>query len=50
MKYVMGSRLGNFMSDATNRKADARFVGDTWIVTVDDVDVYEVPLAAIEGG
>lgn len=43
----------NFMSDyvnATNRKADARFVGDTWIVTIDDVDVYEVPLAAIEGG
>ena len=43
----------NFMSDyinATNRKADARREGDTWIVTINDIDVYEVPLAAIEGG
>mgnify|MGYP001821382305 FL=1 len=43
----------NFMSDyinATNRKAEARRDGDTWIVTIDDTDVYEVPLAAIEGG
>ena len=43
----------NFMSDyinAANRKADARREGDTWIVTIDDTDVYEVPLAAIEGG
>ena len=43
----------NFMRDyvnATNRKADARLEGDTWIVTIDDTDVYEVPLAAIEGG
>ena len=43
----------NFMSDyvnATNRKAEARLEGDTWIVTIDDTDVYEVPLAAIEGG
>ena len=43
----------NFMSDyinATSRKADARLKGDTWIVTIDKKDVYEVPLAAIEGG
>ena len=43
----------NFMRDyinATNRKADARLEGDTWIVTIDETDVYEVPLAAIEGG
>lgn len=43
----------NFMSDyinATNRKADARLEGDTWIVTIDGTDVYEVPLATIEGG
>jgi hypothetical protein len=43
----------NFMSDyvnATNRKAEARLEGDTWIVVIDDTDVYEVPLAAIEGG
>jgi len=43
----------NFMRDyvnATNRKADARLEGDTWIVVIDDTDVYEVPRAAIEGG
>lgn len=43
----------NFMHDyvnATNRKAEARLKGDTWIVVIDDADVYEVPLAAIEGG
>lgn len=43
----------NFMSDyinATNRSAEARLEGDTWIVVIDESDVYEVPLAAIEGG
>lgn len=43
----------NFMRDyinATNRKIDAVLKGDTWIVTVEDGDVYKVPLAAIEGG
>ena len=55
---VVQSRAGeqftiNFMSDcvnATNRKAEALLEGDTWIVVIDDTDVYEVPLAAIEGG
>lgn len=55
---VVQSRAGeqftiNFMSDyvnATNRKAEARLEGDTWIVVIDATDVYEVPLAAIEGG
>jgi hypothetical protein len=55
---VIRSRAGeqftiNFMTDyvnATNRKAEARLVGDTWIVVIDHTDVYEVPLAAIEGG
>jgi hypothetical protein len=55
---VVQSRAGeqftiNFMHDyinATNRTADARLEGDTWIVVIDDTDVYEVPLAAIEGG
>ena len=55
---VIQNQLGeqftiNFMKDyvnATNRKADARLEGDTWIVTIDDSEVYEVPLAAIEGG
>jgi hypothetical protein len=43
----------NFMSDyinATNREVDARREGDTWIVTIDGAEIYEVPLAAIEGG
>lgn len=43
----------NFMTDyvnATNREADARLEGDTWIVTIDGKEVYEVPVAAIEGG
>jgi hypothetical protein len=43
----------NLMSDyvnATNREVEADLEGDTWLVKVDDGDVYEVPLAAIEGG
>lgn len=43
----------NFMTDhinATNRKAEARREGDSWIVTIDGAETYEVPLAAIEGG
>lgn len=43
----------NFLTDyvnATNREADARLEADTWIVTIDGKDVYEVPIAAIEGG
>ena len=43
----------NFMSDgvnASNRSAKARLDGDTWIVTIDGTEIYEVPLAAIEGG
>jgi len=55
---VVQNQLGeqftiNFMKDyvnATNRKAEARLEGDTWIVTIDDSEMYEVPLAAIEGG
>ena len=43
----------NFMSDyvnATNRAVEARLDGDTWTVTTDSGEIYEVPLAAIEGG
>jgi hypothetical protein len=43
----------NFLTDivnATNRNVDASLDGDLWTVTIDDGDVYEVPLAAIEGG
>ena len=43
----------NFMSDyinAANRHVEGALQGDTWIVTVNGREVYEVPLAAIEGG
>ena len=43
----------NFMKDyvnATNRQVKARLDGDTWIVTVENDEVYEVPLALIQGG
>jgi len=43
----------NFMKDyinATNREAQATLAGDTWTVTIDGTDIYEVPLALIEGG
>ncbi len=43
----------NFMTgyvNATNHEVEARLEGDTWIVTLDNGEIYEVPLAAIEGG
>jgi len=43
----------NFMSDtvnATNREAKATLEGDLWTITINGSEVYEVPLAAIEGG
>jgi hypothetical protein len=54
---VIQSQLGkqftiNFMTDyvnATNHQVDAKLNGDTWTVTLDNGEVYEVPLAAIEG-
>ena len=43
----------NFMRDyinASNREVEAERHGDNWVVTVNGKEVYEVPLAAIEGG
>jgi len=43
----------NFMTgyvNATNREVTAELKGDTWTVTVENGEIYEVPLAAIEGG
>ncbi len=43
----------NFMSDyinATNRELEARLDGDTWVLEFADGQVWEVPVAAIEGG
>jgi hypothetical protein len=43
----------NFMTgyvNAANREVKAELKGDTWTVTVENGEVYEVPLAAIEGG
>ena len=43
----------NFMKDyvnATNREAQATREGDTWTVTIDGTEIYQVPIALIEGG
>ena len=43
----------NFMTDyvnATNRDVDARLDGDTWILSFANGEVWEVPVAFIEGG
>ena len=43
----------NFMTgyvNATNREIEAVLEDDTWTVTVANGEVYQVPLAAIEGG
>jgi hypothetical protein len=43
----------NFMTgyvNATNREVKAELNGDTWTVTTDKGEVYEVPIAAITGG
>jgi hypothetical protein len=55
---VVQNQLGeqftiNFMTDyvnATNRELEARLAGDTWILEFRNGEVWEVPLAAIEGG
>jgi hypothetical protein len=55
---VIQSQLGeqftiNFMTDyvnATVGEVKAELNGDLWIVTRDNGEVYEVPIAAIEGG
>jgi len=55
---VIQDRLGkqftlNFMTNfvnATVGEVEAKLEGDTWIVTRDNGQVYEVPQAAIEGG
>ena len=43
----------NFMQEyinATNREVKARMEGDTWILEFANGEIWEVPLAAIEGG
>ena len=43
----------NFMKEyvnAANREVDASYEDDTWSVVIDGTEVYQVPLAAIEGG
>jgi hypothetical protein len=43
----------NFMTDyvnAANRELEARLEGDTWILHFANGEVWEVPIAAIEGG
>ncbi len=43
----------NFMKEYVNaagRQVEAQLRDDTWMLTVDGKEIYEVPLAAIEGG
>jgi hypothetical protein len=43
----------NFMTgyvNAANRETQAVLEGDTWTVVINGTDIYEVPLAFIEGG
>ena len=55
---VVQNQLGeqftiNFMTgyvNATNRELEAHMEGDTWILDFANGEVWEVPLAAIEGG
>lgn len=55
---VVQNQLGeqftiNFMTayvNATNRELEAELEGDTWILRFANGEVWEVPLAAIEGG
>ncbi|HKJ18001.1 MAG TPA: hypothetical protein VJ984_11660, partial [Xanthomonadales bacterium] len=55
---VVQNQLGeqftiNFMTDyvnATNREVKAQLEGDTWILDFANGELWEVPLAAIEGG
>jgi hypothetical protein len=55
---VVQNRLGeqftiNFMKDyvnATNREVKARLEGDTWILNFANGELWEIPLAAVEGG
>ena len=55
---VVQNQLGeqftiNFMSDyvnASNREVSARLEGDTWILDFANGEMWEVPMAAIEGG
>ena len=55
---VVQNQLGeqftiNFMNDyvnATNRELKAKLQGDIWVLTFANGEVWEVPLAAVEGG
>jgi hypothetical protein len=43
----------NFMTgyvNAANHEVDAKLKGDTWTLSLENGEVYKVPLAAIEGG
>lgn len=50
LNFLKDATDGTPYVNATGREVEARFESDIWIVTIDNGDVYEVPLAAIEGG
>lgn len=50
MNFMRDEQTGEPYVNATNREVDVHMQGDTWIITIDGKEVWEVPLAAIEGG
>lgn len=49
---ISAAHKPNFPADdvnAANREVDVRLLGNTWIVSMNNGDVSEVPLAAIGG-
>jgi hypothetical protein len=50
MNFMKDAQTGEPYVNATNREVEARMRGDTWIVTINGEEVWEVPLAAVEGG
>ena len=54
MVYFSVQLLGQFWMqfniNATNREVEAQLTEGTWVVSVSNGEIYEVPLAAIEGG
>jgi hypothetical protein len=50
MNFMKDLNTGKPYVNATNRELKARMEGDTWILNFANGEVWEVPLAAIEGG
>lgn len=49
LNFMKNATTGEAYVNASNRTVEAVLNGDTWRVTVDEAQVYEVPLIFIEG-